>query len=89
MSWRIRFLARVISVMWVRVHVAMPATVHSSNSVDKSFAAPQYLGAGICASGQHDDLGVVRTDLRAAFAVPGRREGSCDVYSVGLRRGHS
>ena len=33
-SWRMTFRLGVISVRWVSVHVARPATVHSSNTVD-------------------------------------------------------
>jgi len=32
---------------------------------------------------------LARAGLRAPFAVPGRREGSCYVYAAGFRCGHS
>ena len=35
-SWRMTIRLGVISVRWVSVHVAMPATVHSSNTVDNA-----------------------------------------------------
>jgi len=67
----------------------MPATVHSSNTVDN--ASPHRNTSRLVSAPVDSTMILERSGpiCAPAFAVPGRREGSCYVYAAGFRCGHS